>query len=375
MRYSAKERARAKYFVSIISSLVIASAIGSIAAAEAQSFRIEEATSPQSFDVAQIKPETIAFNDKVDIGAKDFSARDGAVLMPFEEWARTRPAEKKFLALFANYSEPTVIRHEASGDTGPVVQKLSMYVARARFILDRAPASIELAHDVTPAFLERIDPAIKHKTIAAADLPPLKDTQGTGNENPDRPWCTGRATLICIQSSYTMEGRIPLGIMLVNKLRDSAKKASDRIDFDSELSMLAPADLDQAGLEELTGLDFAGDRRARAEHLSRQSDHEIRQIPRRVPEPPDRRRQDRRDRVHDIGDRHRRLGQEKRIRKGAGAPQSGAGAGADRKVVVQLRRIRSAPACPNMRATRSRPSPISCSAISKSDHVFRLSRN
>ncbi len=256
MRYSANRRPQAKYLASIVLSLLVAGVTVSIAAAEAQGFRIEEATSAQSFNVAQIKPGTIAFNDKVDIGAKDFSTKDdGVVLMPFEEWARTRPAEKKFLALFPNYSEPTVIRHEASGDTGPVVQKLSMYVARARFILDRAPGTIDLSHDVTPAFLERIDPAIKHKTIAAADLPPLKDTQGTGNENPDRPWCTGRATLICIQSSYTMEGRIPLGIMLVNKLRDSAKKVSDHIDFESELSLIAPADLDQAGLEELTGLD------------------------------------------------------------------------------------------------------------------------
>ena len=60
--------------MSIISSLVIAGAMGSIAAAEAQSFRIEEATSPQSFDVAQIKPGTIAFNDKVEIGAKKSTA-------------------------------------------------------------------------------------------------------------------------------------------------------------------------------------------------------------------------------------------------------------------------------------------------------------
>ena len=43
-----------------------------------------------------------------------------------------------------------------------------------------------------------------------------------------------------------------MGIMLVNKLRDSAKKVVDHIDFQSELSALAPADLDQAGLQELT---------------------------------------------------------------------------------------------------------------------------
>jgi hypothetical protein len=262
MQYSAKRRLQAKCLASIVVSLVIPvipvipGMMSPSAAAEAPNFRIEEATSAQSFDVAQIKPGTIAFSDKVDIATKDFAAKDdGAVLMPFEEWARTRPAEKKFLALFSNYSEPTVVRHEANAETGPVVQKLSMYVARARFVLDRAPATVDLSHAVTPAFLERIDPAIKHKTIAAADLPPLTDTQGTGNENPDRPWCTGRASLICIQSSYTMEGKIPLGIMLVNKLRDSAKKASDHIDFDGELSLLAPADLDQAGLKELTGLD------------------------------------------------------------------------------------------------------------------------
>ena len=88
----------------------------------------------------------------------------------------------------------------------------------------------------------------------------------------------GTATLVCIQSSYKLEGKIPIGIMLVNKLRDSAKKVSDHIDFESELSQPAPADLDQAGLKDLTGLDTPVTRRARAEHLLRQSDFEIRQI-------------------------------------------------------------------------------------------------
>jgi hypothetical protein len=86
-------------------------------------------------------------------------------------------------------------------------------------------------------------------------LPPLTDAQGVGNVNPDRPWCTGRPTLICIRSSYALEGKIPLGIMLANKLRDSAKKISDHIDFDGELSQIPPADTDQAGLKTLTALD------------------------------------------------------------------------------------------------------------------------
>ena len=52
-----------------------------------------------------------------------------------------------------------------------------------------------------------------------------------------------------------LEGKIPLGVMLVNKLRDTPKKVSDHIDFQGEMSALLTADIDQAGLKELTGLD------------------------------------------------------------------------------------------------------------------------
>ena len=61
--------------------------------------------------------------------------------------------------------------------------------------------------------------------------------------------------MICIQSSYKLEGKIPIGILLANKLRDSAKKISDHIDFESELSSLSGADVDQTGLMQLTWLD------------------------------------------------------------------------------------------------------------------------
>jgi hypothetical protein len=127
-------------------------------------------------------------------------------------------------------------------------------VAQARFVLAKAPAAIDLSRFVTLPFLEKIDPAIKHELISAADATAFKDKAGTGNDNPDRKWCTGPATSICIQSTYKFEGKIPMGIMLVNQLRDS-KKVVDHIDFRSELAVLAPSDLDQVGLQELTGLD------------------------------------------------------------------------------------------------------------------------
>jgi len=128
-------------------------------------------------------------------------------------------------------------------------------VAQARFVLDKAPGAIDLSRYVTLPFLAKIDPAIQHKLITAADVTSFKDEAGAGNDNADRKWCTGRATSICIQSTYKLEGKIPMGIMLVNKLRDSLKKVDDHIDFQSELSALAPADLDQPGLQQLTTLD------------------------------------------------------------------------------------------------------------------------
>ena len=199
--------------------------------------------------MAQLKPGVIAFSDQWSGDAVDA----GGVLIRFEDWAAKRPMQKKFLALFPAYTEPTIGKPANGG--GPMVEKLYMYVAQARFMLDRAPAAIDLSRYVTLPFLERIDPAIKHKLITAADVVPFNDDPGAGNHNPDRKWCTGRATSICIQSSYKLEGKIPIGIMLVNKLRDSVKKIADHIDFQSELSALAAAEIDQAGLQELTALD------------------------------------------------------------------------------------------------------------------------
>jgi hypothetical protein len=231
-------------------AIVLLGLIGSISAADAQDFRIVEVSSARSTNVTQLKAGTIAFSDRTAGAAAD----GGTNLMRFADWARKHPTEKRFLALFPSYTEPTVGKAE-NGSVKPVLEKLYMYVAQARFVLDRAPGTIDLSRYVTLPFLEKIDPAIKHKVIAAAQVAPFADPAGAGNANPDRKWCAGRPTLICIQSSYKLEGKIPIGIMLVNKLRDRAKKIADHIDFESELSQLAPADVDQAGLQELTALD------------------------------------------------------------------------------------------------------------------------
>jgi hypothetical protein len=223
-------------------------------AAGTQDFQITEVSAARDASVTDIKPGSIAFSDHTQAGGVDSET----ALIRFGDWADKHPNEKKFLALFPGYSEPTVGKTTSTGTeqkAEKITEKLYMYVAQARFVLDRAPASIDLSHYVTLDFLNKIDPSIQHKPIAAEDVSPLKDEAGTGNENPERKWCTGRPTAICIQSSYKLEGKIPMGIMLVNKLRDSVKKVFDHIDFQSELVALGPAELDQAGLQQLTALD------------------------------------------------------------------------------------------------------------------------
>jgi hypothetical protein len=230
--------------------MVLAGLLASLSCAGAQDFRIADSRSMGSGDLTQLKPDTILFNDtRGDAGGADN-------LIPFAEWTQANPVQKKFLSLFPTYTEPTITKAAtANHPAGPATEKLVMYIAQARFILDRAPGTIDLSRYVTLAFAQKIDPAIKHTLIDAANIEKFTDPQGTGNENPQRKWCTGRTPLICIQSSYKLEGKIPIGILLVNKLRDSAKKVSDHLDFQSELSQLAPADIDQDGVKQLTGID------------------------------------------------------------------------------------------------------------------------
>jgi hypothetical protein len=221
--------------------------------AQTPEFRIDNVSSARSVDAARLAAGAIEFSDHTGAGTGSENP-----LIPFEDWAKRQPTEKKFLALFPGYVEPVVTPEASSAEPAQksYTEKLYMYVAQARFVLAKAPGNIDLSRYVTLAFLQKIDPAIKHNPIGPADITAFKDKAGTGNDNPDRKWCTGLPNAICIASTYKLEGKIPIGISLVNKLRDS-KKVADHIDFQSELAALPPADLDQSGLQDLTALNTA----------------------------------------------------------------------------------------------------------------------
>ena len=68
---------------------------------------------------------------------------------------------------------------------------------------------------------------------------PHKDPESAYNRHPDRRWCEAPGSL-CIESRYALEGRLPVGVRLANKLEDSAKKIAETMEFQSELRVLRP---------------------------------------------------------------------------------------------------------------------------------------
>src|SRR5262249_25169734 len=124
----------------------------------------------------------------------------------------------------------------------------------ARFAVTKPAASFDLSKMVTLAMLEQLDPSIKHRLISTAEVIPNKDPKSP-NRNPQRQWCEGSAGLICIQSKYQFEGRLPTAISLVNKIRESHKKIADFMEFQSELRLVPPGEIDQAMLAKATGVD------------------------------------------------------------------------------------------------------------------------
>ncbi|HWV43232.1 hypothetical protein [Pseudorhodoplanes sp.] len=210
--------------------------LGDVRQARAQDFKLEPAPSLASVPLDKLAQRTIVFVEHRSEKASDAASE----LIPFDEWVRRYPQQYRFLSLFPGFKEPSGI-------------KLAMYVAEARFRLNKPAATLDLSRYANLAFLEKLDPAIKHRTIAAAEAVPNTDP-ASSNRAPLRAWCQDAAG--CFQSRYRFEGRIPAGILLVNKLRDETKKPiADYIDFQSEIRLRAVSDLQFAGFNELTGLD------------------------------------------------------------------------------------------------------------------------
>jgi hypothetical protein len=220
-----------------------------VALANAQDFQIVKVASVSGSALDQLKSNMILFNDhRID------DRSDKGAFIHFDEWARTRPLERQFLSLFPAFQEG-MVHKVIDGVRKEVKDELQMYVTEARFKLSRPAASIDLKAYATLPFVKSIDPAVKHKLIRPSEVSVMKDERSANNKNPDRAWCEGPGVTACIRSDYKLEGKLPIGVALANKLREGERKISDTIEFESELRVLAPPDVDEAGLRTLTGVD------------------------------------------------------------------------------------------------------------------------
>ena len=195
--------------------------------------------------------------------------------------------------------------------------------------------------------------------IKPSDVSVLKEERSANNKNPDRAWCEGPGVTICTRSTYKLEGKLPIGVALANKLRDSDRKVSDTIVFESEMRLLTAADIDQAGLKKLTGVDtpVAG--------VLEQNMFYVNQVMRFgkllavfQPNPADANSTIATVMIAlAVSSEH--AGHEEEVPVRSGAAEPGAVAGAARQQFVQHRQLDQRRACRAMSATGSRRSPAS----------------
>lgn len=306
---------------SVLAGLLVTFAASHAAATD--NFTIKDVDVVADVPLADIKPGTIVFSDHRK--AKFADADTG--LIEFANWARAKPDQRRFLALYPSYMDsivpvtappetggsddakvgpatgdktdaaeksesspqtesPADAKSDASAESGTDADKdnkadskpapkataktgsksknsrnkaperLFMYIAEARFVLPRAPASVDVKRYLNIAFLEKIDPSIKHAVITPGDVQPMRAARELINRNPDRAWCQASGESLCIQSRYQFEGKLPTGIKLANKLFESNRRIADHMTFQSEMRLLSPADIDQTAFARLTGVEM-----------------------------------------------------------------------------------------------------------------------
>jgi hypothetical protein len=233
-----------RYSLALLIGLV--ATVGESAAA--QEFQIVRVTSVPGFAIDQLKPNTIIFND----GRADDTSNG---FVRFDDWSRLKPIQKQYLSLYPNYQEITVHR-VIDGVTKTYRDEMQLYIVEARMKLSRPASSIDLKRYTTLPFIQTVDPSITHQEIKASETTALTgDEKFLANVNPDRKWCEGPGVTICVRSHYKLEGKLPIGIALANKIREGDKKIFPFIDFESELRLLTPSDEEAVGLKKLTALD------------------------------------------------------------------------------------------------------------------------
>lgn len=148
--------------------------------------------------------------------------------LPFADWKNTNSNEYTFLALYDGYIEPTLLTRKKKT---PITEKMTMFVAKAKTIINKAPANINLKNMATLGFLQKLDPEILHAQITPGQIMPVMGGRAQIDNfkslcnkekpyivrpslelaldklnRPSQPWCADTSRSICVESCYIFNG-------------------------------------------------------------------------------------------------------------------------------------------------------------------------
>ena len=214
-----------------------------VAFASAQDFQIVKVASVAGAAIDELKPKTIFFNDhRVD------ETSDKGAFIRFDEWTRTKPVQKQVpqpvpeLQRRHGPQDHRRLEERGEGRAADVRHRGALHAVAAG---GRRSTSRRFA---TLPFIQSIDPSIKHEAIKPSDVSIAEGREGPPTTRTrTAPGAKAPGVTACIRSTYKLEGKLPIGVALANKLRDSERKISDSIEFESEMRLLSAADVDEDG--------------------------------------------------------------------------------------------------------------------------------
>lgn len=189
-------------------------------------------------------PENTAFNININDLDSNSVYYQFSYPKPFLEWQSNSPAEHEFLNLYDGYKEPMLLSRETRT---PTQRKLTMFVARSRFVISKAASQIDLKSLVSVSFLQKLDPELRHAQISPSQIMMYtagkpdnqnfkalcnspKDKEPSINRpsleldlsnlsRPSKNWCSDTERSVCVESCYLFTGKFKSAFYAHNKLK------------------------------------------------------------------------------------------------------------------------------------------------------------
>lgn len=182
---------------------------------------------------------------------KDQTIYHGMRVLSFQDWANKYKNEKSVLNLFPDYTEPTLLK-ERDGIRKTEIAKLTMFVARSSFIINKPAKTIDTKNFINLDFIQKIDPTISHKQISEEELITYRVEAQKANRLTQGRWCENNRQAICLDSTYNYPQVIAAIVGFYNAFKAAKKDAFTRTQ--SELRALTPQELQASNIAKLTGI-------------------------------------------------------------------------------------------------------------------------